>query len=203
MRTTPSRRPRQAFNAIFPSTTAGVRTHHLTERRPITFTSTLSRSRRLHNPRSSTYPDREICLNLWDHLCLPQIGGDSPVVSYGGSAVAIAEQDVLIASKAIRIISDPHPNDPQFAAAGEALKAAERINILGFGFAARNVERLDLRSYMTRGVEVYASTLGFSDNQRSLFIHPVVRKADPAAVVGDEKTDVYRAAINLAGARQT
>ncbi len=22
----------------------------------------------LHNPRSSTYPDREICLNLWDHL---------------------------------------------------------------------------------------------------------------------------------------
>ncbi len=52
-RTTPSRRPRQAFNAIFPSTTAGVRTHHLTERRPITFTSTLSRSRRLHNPRSS------------------------------------------------------------------------------------------------------------------------------------------------------
>ena len=75
MRTTPSRRPRQAFNAIFPSTTAGVRTHHLTERRPITFTSTLSRSRRLHNPRSSTYPDREICLNLWDHLShhLPEL----------------------------------------------------------------------------------------------------------------------------------
>jgi hypothetical protein len=45
-----------------------VRTRHLTDRLPITFTSTPSRSRRLRNPRSSTYPDREICLNLRDHL---------------------------------------------------------------------------------------------------------------------------------------
>ena len=61
---TPSRRPRPASNAIFPFTTTGVRIRHLTDRRLITFTSTLSRSRRLRNPRSSTYPDREICLNL-------------------------------------------------------------------------------------------------------------------------------------------
>jgi hypothetical protein len=68
MRTTPSRRLRPESNVTFPSTTAGVHTRHLTDRLPITFTSTLSRSRRPHNPRSCTYPDREICLNLWDHL---------------------------------------------------------------------------------------------------------------------------------------
>jgi hypothetical protein len=44
-------------------------TPRLTARLPITFTSNLSRSRRPHNPRSSTYPDRENCLNLWEHLC--------------------------------------------------------------------------------------------------------------------------------------
>ena len=49
-------------------TTTGVRTRHLTAIRPTTFTSNLSRSRRLHNRRSSTYPDRENCLNLWGHL---------------------------------------------------------------------------------------------------------------------------------------
>jgi len=67
MRTTPSRRPRPGSNGTLLFTTAGVRTRHLTDRLPITFTSTLSRSRRLHNLRSSTYPDREICLNVWDH----------------------------------------------------------------------------------------------------------------------------------------
>lgn len=39
-------------------------------RYPTAFASNLSRSRRLHNPRSSTYPDREISLNLWGHLSL-------------------------------------------------------------------------------------------------------------------------------------
>src|SRR5258707_12211287 len=68
MPTTPSLRPRPGSNVIFLLTTTGVRTRHLTDRLPITFTSTLSRSRRLHNPRSCTYPDREICLNLWGHL---------------------------------------------------------------------------------------------------------------------------------------
>jgi hypothetical protein len=68
MPTTPSRRPRPGSNATLVFITADVRTRPLTDRRPITFTSTLSRSRRLHNPRSSTYPGREICLNLWGHL---------------------------------------------------------------------------------------------------------------------------------------
>ena len=64
------------------------RTRHLTERLPITFTSTLSRSRRLHNPRSS-YSDREICLNLWGHLWLTltrelsDAGADWQMILYG------------------------------------------------------------------------------------------------------------------------
>jgi hypothetical protein len=37
---------------LFPSITAIVRTRHLIDRLPITFASTLGRSRRLHNPRS-------------------------------------------------------------------------------------------------------------------------------------------------------
>ncbi len=107
--------------------------------------------------------------------CLPQIGGDSPVVSYGGSAVAITEQHVLIASKAIRIISDPHPNDPQFAAAREALKAAERINILGFGFAARNVVKArpqKLHDSRGRGVRLYTWLF----RQSALVVHSSRRK---------------------------
>ena len=58
---------------IFCSTMAGVLTRRLTAIHLTTFTSTLSRSRRLHNPRSSTYPDREICLNLWGHLSVSDL----------------------------------------------------------------------------------------------------------------------------------
>ena len=69
MRMTPWLQPSPASENIFPSTTAGVRTQRLTGILPITFTSTLSRSRRLHNPRSCTYPGRENRLNWWGHLC--------------------------------------------------------------------------------------------------------------------------------------
>ena len=68
MPTTPSQGPKQGSNGTSLFTATGARTPRLTDRPPITFTSTLSRSRRLYNPRSSTYPDREICLNLWGHL---------------------------------------------------------------------------------------------------------------------------------------
>ncbi len=63
-------------------------------------TSTRSRSRRLHNLRSSTYPDREICLNLWDHLSIrvetiwsPSEGMPEPWV--GGT---LASQDHRVAT---------------------------------------------------------------------------------------------------------
>jgi len=61
---------RPASPAMSRSTTRVVRTKLLTARRPITCTSNPCRSRRLLNPRSSTYPGRENCLNPWGHLSL-------------------------------------------------------------------------------------------------------------------------------------
>jgi hypothetical protein len=121
---------------------------------------------------------------------LPEIGGLGQAVSYGGSQDHITETDILGASRAVRIVSEPHTNEPQFVQAREALAAADRVVFLGLGFAPRNVARLQLQVSITPGAAIFACASGFSRNRMVKFIRTPL---EPWAgkVIGDETEDAY------------
>jgi hypothetical protein len=121
---------------------------------------------------------------------LPEIGGAGPVVSYGGSADGITEADVLSASRAIKIINEAHPNEPQFVQARQLLAAANRIVFLGFGFAPRNVERLQLQASLRPGAALYVCASGFSNNRMVKFIRSPLESWN-GKIIGKEDDDAY------------
>ena len=90
---------------------------------------------------------------------------------------------VRLAAEAIQIISEAKPDDSRFVQAREALSAAERVYILGFGYSHVNLERLG-RSCFPSGHEHYACTYGLRDGEQieaeSWFGGPVtLRGIDP------------------------
>ena len=109
---------------------------------------------------------RKMFIHLHGQLgLLPELGGDGSVVHYGGSEVGITSADVDGAIRAIQIVHEPQPDSPQFVAARNAIVAAERVVFLGFGFARRNVERLQLDRYLHVGQELYATAFGLSEKR--------------------------------------
>lgn len=121
---------------------------------------------------------------------LPEVGGPGQIVPYGGSADGISEADVLGASRAIQIIHEPHPQDPQFILAREAIAAANRIVFLGFGFSPRNFQRLDLGAHLKPGAAVWACAMGFSPNRMVKLIRGPLEQWT-GKVIGQEHQDVY------------
>jgi hypothetical protein len=121
---------------------------------------------------------------------LPEVGG-GVVVSYGGGAEEITDGDVLEASKSIKIISEPHPNDPQFVEARKAIKQADRLVFLGFGFSPRNLERLQLSSVLKPGAAVFACATGFSENRMKMYVRKPLEPW-PGKVIGREGEDARR-----------
>lgn len=67
--------------------------------------------------------------------------GDYPAIGYGDNT-----SDTQDAAKAIKIISEVENNEPAFSAAQQVLENAERIFIVGFGFAKQNMDRLNFFS---------------------------------------------------------
>lgn len=121
---------------------------------------------------------------------LPEIGGAGAVVSYGGSADGISDSDILICRQAIQIISDAHPAAPQFIQAREAIQAADRIVFIGFNFAERNVERLQLRQCIKPGAAVFACMTGMSAARKTQTAHGVLEPWT-GKVLGAENEDAY------------
>jgi len=120
---------------------------------------------------------------------LPEVGGTGAIIPYGGSEAGITEDDVLQASRVVKIVSEPRPEDTQFARAREVIAAADRIIFLGFAFARRNVARLQLER-MKDGAALYICRTGLSQNQVVTFVRPWAERW-PGRVVGNETEDAY------------
>ncbi len=120
---------------------------------------------------------------------LPEIGGEGATVSYGGSSEGITETDVLEASRVIKIVSEPHPDEPQFVKAREALSQAQRVIFLGFGFAPRNYERLQLETCLKETAVIYACAKGFSSNGSAMYIRGPLQQRWPNRIIGQERDD--------------
>jgi hypothetical protein len=133
---------------------------------------------------------RRMFIHLHGQLgSLPEVGGNGATVPYGGRAEGIMDGDVLEASRSIKIVSEPEPTEPQFVAAHEALREADRVVFLGFGFAPRNVERLHL-SEMKQGAAVFACATGFSENRMKMFIRKPL-ESWVGKVIGGERDDAF------------
>jgi hypothetical protein len=121
---------------------------------------------------------------------LPEIGGTGPVVGYGGSSDGTSDSDILISRNAIQIISEAHTEAPQFAQAHDAIRAADRVVFIGFNFAERNVERLQLQSCMKPGAAVFACLTALSPARRAQVAHGVLEPWT-GKVLGVEAEDAY------------
>ena len=88
-----------------------------------------------------------------------------------------------------KVVSEADHADPQFVEARQAIANAERVIFLGFGFAPRNVERLQLH-LIKKNAAVYISTSGMSSNQAGMSVHSWAG-AFPQKVVGLENQDAF------------
>jgi hypothetical protein len=98
----------------------------------------LANAFRLNPAEASSLADSLRVIHL--HGFLAKLGD----VSDGGRPYSpdTAPNRVKLAADQIRIVSEARPTDPGFAEARDALRAAERVYILGFGYSEVNLERL-------------------------------------------------------------
>jgi hypothetical protein len=73
---------------------------------------------------------------------------------------------IRLAADGIRIVSEANPSDPVFASAREALRAAERVYILGFGYGRVNLDRLGQECFPS-GRSNYGSCYKMEEGERS------------------------------------
>jgi hypothetical protein len=145
-----------------------------------------------YNPDQVIDPSalRQLFIHLHGQLgFLSEVGGTGPIVRYGGSSDGITDGDVLEASRSIKIVSEPHPDEPQFLEARRLIGEADRVVFLGFGFAPRNVERLDLGA-MKPGAAVFACATGFSENRMKMFVRKPL-ESWAGKVIGGEREDAF------------
>jgi hypothetical protein len=81
-------------------------------------------------------------------------------------------RSVISAARNIKIVHEPNPNDEAFVRTRDAIAAAARGAFLGFGYAERNIERLQLAECMKQPTEVYLCEYGFTVQQEGLLIVP-------------------------------
>jgi hypothetical protein len=102
---------------------------------------------------------------------LPELGTESGrIVHFGGSQSGISDDDVRAAADEIRIVHEPKDDDPRFSLAREAIRNARRLVFLGFGFAPRNLARLDIKGNLNPTTSVFATATNFSTNQMYKFV---------------------------------
>jgi hypothetical protein len=153
-----------------------------------------------HAWRVKFHPDQTVdtksMQNFFIHLhgqlgLLPEVGGGGggATVSYGGGVFGVTDADVLEAKMQIKIVSDPRPDEPQFVKAHEALAQAERVVFLGFGFAPRNLERLQLETSLKNTAVIYASAMGFSLNGTTMYVRGPLLRRWPNQFIGGERDD--------------
>jgi len=114
------------------------------------------------------------------------------IVPYGGNPSGITDDECATAARSIRIIHEPKPTDEAFIRARVAISEAERVVFLGFGFARRNVERLQLHDCMKETVHLYLCTTGFSPEQQRAFVLPSFQPRWRVVSTGDENDDIVR-----------
>jgi hypothetical protein len=124
---------------------------------------------------------------------LLETGGAGTQLPYGGGEDGITDADVLEASQGIKVIHEANTDDPKFVAARKALTLAGqqgRVVFLGFAFAQRNFERLQLSEHMpNNGSTVYVSAFGFSENGMRLRIQKPFESVKAGLVVGNPRLD--------------
>jgi hypothetical protein len=91
--------------------------------------------------------------------------GDSSELAFGA---AITTPNIVAAGSRIRIISDPEVSrDPIFQEAHTALRSADRIYFLGFGFAEENLTRLIRQNIKSEKKVVLGTLRGFATAERT------------------------------------
>jgi hypothetical protein len=138
---------------------------------------------------------RQMFIHLHGQLgYLPELGLEAGqkgnIVSYGGSEKEITDIDVRNAANTVQIIHEPQVDDPPFKAARQAIGSAKRVVFLWFGFAKRNVERLELEMYLRNTTSVFATAMGLSHNQMYKMVKPAFPN-HPNVLIGTEDMDAY------------
>jgi hypothetical protein len=88
-------------------------------------------------------------------------------------------------SRDIKIISEAQDSSPEFQRASELLNAADRVVVIGFGFAPRNVDRLQFfgSSVLSGGREIIVVAGGMGANALSLFLQRTANVGLPAQAI--------------------
>ncbi len=130
----------------------------------------------------------EVCAAVIDRIPIIHLHGSfAPIFGQPGKVVAYESDatpaQVKFCASNIRIIHEPVDKDPVFSQAHAALKSAQIIAFLGFGFNNTNIERL-LPEGMMRGYRpsVFASVYGFGVAER-MAIEARLRKCFPSSEV--------------------
>lgn len=74
-------------------------------------------------------------------------------------------KDVRVAISSMKVVRDSQVEDPDFMRAGELLRAAERVYLLGFGYRPANVSRLGLDVGRWTGCELAGTCCGLGARQ--------------------------------------
>jgi hypothetical protein len=69
-------------------------------------------------------------------------------------------------------------------------RKADRVVFLGFGFAPRNLDRLQLTSVMKPGAALFACATGFSVNRMKMYVRKPL-ESWVGKVIGGEREDAY------------
>jgi hypothetical protein len=112
-------------------------------------------------------------------------------IPFGGGA-ANFEGDCITAARGIKIVHEPRPRDEPFVRARDAIKSADRVIFLGFGYGRTNVERLLLTECMRRETQVYLCSSGFTPQQQAAHVRSQFEPWDATLHPGNEHQDIVQ-----------
>jgi hypothetical protein len=122
------------------------------------------------------------------HGTLGALRGTTATVPYGADPAPLC---VAHCADNIRIIHEPIDDDPVFRRAHEALRAADVVAFLGFGYHPVNLARLKLRNQLqNRPSSVYACTFGLGDADRSSVAYYLTNEKGGHVNVGTREQDI-------------
>jgi hypothetical protein len=124
----------------------------------------------------------------------------SRVVPFGGDLTGLTENNFATAAAEIKIVHEPTPQDEAFIRARDALSCADRLIILGFGYAPQNVQRLLLETCLKKSTQIYLCTTGFTPAQTLANIRPFFSSWTTGLQTGGENQDIVQFLRHFPGA---
>jgi hypothetical protein len=119
-------------------------------------------------------------------------GENGSEVPFGGDPDRLTDANHIVAASGIQIVHESNPQAEPFIRARDAISAAERVIFLGFGYAATNVTRLALQTYIRRTADVYLCVKGFTPQQQVANVRCHFGPGIPHLEVGTEDEDIVQ-----------